>query len=145
MPSLVSRLRLLLLAVTAIVGAVTLTGLAQQAADIRPVSDAVLQDPDPGDWVNWRRTLDGWGYSPLDQIDRANVGELQLAWSWGLEPGVSQTTPIVRDGVMYIANPGNVVQALDAATGDFIWEHRREWTSGGARPHRCAASPSTRT
>ncbi len=62
MPFLVSRLRLLLLAVTAIVGAVTLTGLAQQAADIRPVSDAVLQDPDPGDWVNWRRTLDGWGF-----------------------------------------------------------------------------------
>ena len=91
-----------------------------------PVTDAVLQDPDPADWLSWRRTLDGWGYSPLDEVDRDNVGELRLAWSWGLEPGVSQTTPVVHDGVMYIANPGNVVHALDAATGDFLWEYRRD-------------------
>ena len=86
----------------------------------------MLQDPDPADWLNWRRTLDGWGYSPLEQIDRSNVDALRLAWSWGLEPGVSQTTPIVHAGVMYVANPGNVVQALDARTGDFLWEYRRE-------------------
>ena len=97
-----------------------------QDRDFTPVTDAELQDPDPADWLNWRRTLDGWGYSPLDQVDRGNVGGLRLVWSWGLEPGVSQTTPIVRGGVMYVANPGNVVQALDAATGDFLWEHRRE-------------------
>ena len=97
-----------------------------QERDFTPVTDAELQDPDPADWLNWRRTLDGWGYSPLDQVDRDNVGDLRLVWSWGLEPGVSQTTPIVHDGVMYIANPGNVVQALDARTGDFIWEYRRE-------------------
>ena len=97
-----------------------------QVRDPAPVTDAMLQDPDPSDWLNWRRTLDGWGYSPLDQIDRSNVDELRLAWSWGLEPGVTQTTPIVHDGVMYVANPGNVVQALDARTGDFLWEYRRE-------------------
>ena len=97
-----------------------------QVADIQPVTDAVLQNPEPSDWVNWRRTLDGWGYSTLDSIDQTNVGQLQLAWSWGLEAGISQTTPIVRNGVMYVANPGNVIQALDAATGDFIWEYRRE-------------------
>ena len=104
------------------------TGFAARAQieNVTPVTDAVLQNPDPADWVNWRRTLDGWGYSPLDQIDRSNVGDLQLAWSWGLEAGISQTTPIVHDGIMYLANPGNVVQALDARTGDFIWEHRRE-------------------
>ena len=110
-----------------------------------PVTDAVLQDPDPADWLNWRRTLDGWGYSPLDEIDSDNVGELRLAWSWGLEAGVSQTTPVVHDGVMYIANPGNVVHALDAATGDFLWEYRRRWRSGGGLPRSCAAWPSTRT
>ena len=76
--------------------------------------------------MRWRRTLDGWGYSPLDQVDRSNVGRLRLAWSWGIESGVSQTTPIVHAGIMYLANPGNVVQALDARTGDFIWEYRRE-------------------
>ena len=49
-----------------------------------------------------------------------------MAWSWGLEPGVSQTTPIVHDGVLYVSNPGHVVHALDARTGDFIWEYRHE-------------------
>ena len=97
-----------------------------QVQNFTPVTDAVLQDPDPADWLSWRRTLDGWGYSPLDEIDESNVGDLQLVWSWGLEPGVSQTTPIVHNGILYVANPGNVVQALDAASGDFIWEYRHE-------------------
>ena len=97
-----------------------------QVRDFAPVTDEMLAAPDPGDWLNWRRTLDGWGYSPLDQIERTNVGGLQLQWSWGLEPGVSQTTPLVYDGVMYIVNPGAVVHALDARTGELIWEYRRE-------------------
>ena len=97
-----------------------------QVEALTPVTDAVLQDPDPADWLSWRRTLDGWGYSPLDEIDRGNVGELRLAWSWGMEPGVSQTTPMVHDGILYLADPGNVVQALHADSGDFIWEYRRE-------------------
>ena len=113
---------------------------AQAPAAVTPVTDATLQNPDPGDWLNWRRTLDGWGYSPLDEIDRTNVGQLQLAWSWGLDPGRSQTTPLVRDGVMYIANPGHVVQALDAGTGDFIWEYRRE-IEEARRPARADAQP----
>lgn len=89
------------------------------------VTDAMLARPSPADWLNWRRTLDGWGYSPLDQITPANVGSLQLAWSWALEPGASQTTPLVHDGVMYLANPGNVVDALDARNGQLLWEYRR--------------------
>ena len=97
-----------------------------QVENFTPVTDAVLQDPADGDWLSWRRTLDGWGYSPLDEIDKSNVGDLQLAWAWGLEAGVSQTTPVVHDGTMYIANPGNVVQALAARNGDFIWEFRYE-------------------
>lgn len=96
-----------------------------QIADVVPVTDDMLAQPDPSDWLSWRRTLDGWGYSPLDQIDVTDAADLQLAWSWGLEPGVSQTTPIVHDGVMYVANPGSVVHALDAATGDLLWEYRR--------------------
>ena len=91
-----------------------------------PGTEAMLENPGDGDWLSWRRTLDGWGYSPLEEIDTGNVGDIQLAWSWGLEAGISQTTPLVHDGVMFIANPGNVVQALDAATGDFIWEYRYE-------------------
>jgi alcohol dehydrogenase (cytochrome c) len=100
-------------------------GLAQ-TPNITPVTDATLQNPDPSDWLSWRRTLDGSGFSPLEQINTDNVGDLRLAWSWGLEPGVSQTTPIVRDGVMFIVNPGNVVHALDARTGELFWEYRYE-------------------
>ena len=119
------RLTLAVAVCTAGVVLAAAPGWAQER-EFAPVSDAVLQDPDPADWLNWRRTLDGWGYSPLDQIDTSNAGELQLAWSWGIEPGVSQTTPLVHDGVMYIANPGNVVHALDARTGDLIWEYRHD-------------------
>ncbi len=119
------KIRIYLAALACAAGAaVSVVPAHAQVAEVRPATDAVLQDPDPADWLNWRRTLDGWGFSPLDEIDRGNVPNLQLAWSWGLDPGISQTTPIVRDGVMFIANPGNVVQALDARTGDFIWEHR---------------------
>ena len=125
MPSPASRAYLVWLIAAVLLAASAFPARAQDR-EFTPVTDAVLQDPDPADWLNWRRTLDGWGYSPLDQVDRDNVGDLRLVWSWGLEPGVSQTTPIVHDGVMYIANPGNVVQALDARSGDFIWEYRRE-------------------
>jgi len=90
-----------------------------------PVSDAMLRDPDPNDWLIYRRTYDGWGYSPLDQITRENVSTLQLAWVWAMGDGRNQPTPLVYDGVMYLANPGNVVQALDAETGSLLWEYRR--------------------
>ena len=104
------------------------TGFPGQAQGERftPVTDAVLQNPDPADWLMWRRTLDSWGYSPLDQIDRENVGELRMVWSRALAPGSQQGTPLVYDGVMYMPNPGDVIQALDAVTGDLIWEHRRD-------------------
>ena len=91
-----------------------------------PVTDAMLQDPDPDDWLMWRRTLDSWGYSPLDQIDRTNVGDLRLVWSRALNvPGRQQGTPLVYDGIMYMPNPSDVIQAINAVTGDLIWEYRR--------------------
>ena len=97
-----------------------------QDGDFTPVTDAMLQDPDPADWPMWRRTLDGWGYSPLDQIDRANVGALRMVWSRGMTEGAQQGTPLVYDGVLYMPNPRDVIQAIDAATGDLIWEYRRD-------------------
>ena len=102
------------------------TPAAAQERDFAPVTDAMLQNPDPADWLNWRRTLDGWGYSPLDQIDRGNVHRLQLAWAWSMPAGVSQPTPLVYDGVMYVTGAANIVQAVDAATGDRIWEYRHD-------------------
>ena len=91
---------------------------------LTPVTDALLQDPPPGDWLSWRRTRNSHGYSPLDQVTRDNVDDLQLAWVLAIREGNNQTTPLVHDGVMFLANPGNVVQAIDALTGDVIWEYR---------------------
>ena len=113
----------LLIVITIVAGGVA----AAQDRDFTPVTDAMLQDPDPADWLNWRRTLDGWGYSPLDQINTDNVHQLQLVWAWQLGPGANQATPLVHDGVMYIANPQNIVQAVDAVTGDRLWQYTREF------------------
>ena len=99
---------------------------AQASDDFVPVTDAMLQDPDPDDWLMWRRTLDTLGYSPLDQIDRGNVGDIRMVWTRALGPGLQQGTPVVYDGVMYMPNPRDVIQALDAVTGDLIWEYRRD-------------------
>jgi PQQ-dependent dehydrogenase (methanol/ethanol family) len=96
-----------------------------------PVTDAMLQKPDPGDWLAWRRTLDGWGYSPLNQINRTNVARLKMVWTRGLiGPGNQEGTPLVHDGVMFIPNPGDNIQAVDATTGDLIWEYRRKLPEG---------------
>ena len=116
-------------ALVCLVPAVALLGAAALSAQERafePVTDAMLQDPSPDDWLMWRRTLDSWGYSPLDQIDRDTVGDLRLVWSRALNsPGRQQGTPLLHDGVMYMPNPNDVIQAIDAATGDLIWEYRR--------------------
>lgn len=97
----------------------------------RNVSDSELINPQAEDWTHWRRSPDSHGYSPLDQINRDNVGDLTLAWVWGMENGRSQPAPLVRDGVVFIPNFGNVVQALDGASGDLLWEYRREFPEGG--------------
>jgi len=99
--------------------------LFAQVREFRPVTEAALRNPSPGDWVNWRRTDNAWGYSPLDQINRQNVHQLQLAWSWAMDDtGANEATPLVYDGIMYLPNPRGVIQALDAATGDLIWQYR---------------------
>jgi alcohol dehydrogenase (cytochrome c) len=102
-----------------------------QVKDFKPVTDAMLVNPEPADWPNWRRTLDGWGYSPLKQITTQNVHQLQLAWSWGLSPGLSQPTPLVSNGMMFVPSPGGGVQTLDAANGDLLWEYRATPAGGG--------------
>ena len=98
---------------------------AAQTARIDAVTDAELRDPPPGEWLMWRRTLDGWGYSPLDQIDRGNVDRLRMVWTRSLGPGRQQGTPLVRGRVLYMPNPRDIIQAIDAVTGDLLWEHTR--------------------
>jgi alcohol dehydrogenase (cytochrome c) len=91
--------------------------------DFVPVTDAMLRNPDPSDWPMIRGNYQAQSYSALDQIDAGNVGGLQLEWMWSMHDGNSEPAPIVYDGVIYLINPGNVIQALDARTGDLIWEH----------------------
>ncbi|HSH74667.1 MAG TPA: PQQ-binding-like beta-propeller repeat protein, partial [Longimicrobiales bacterium] len=99
-------------------------------ADFRPVTDAELASPDPGDWLMYRRTYDGQGYSPLGQIDTGNVADLKLEWVWAMDDGASQPTPLVRDGILYLTHPENKIQALDGATGELLWEYRRTFPEG---------------
>ena len=96
-----------------------------------PVTDAELRSPPDGEWLNPRGNLGSWGYSPLSQINTENVHRLELAWVWGMEDGTrSQPAPLIRDGVMFLPNWGNTIQALDAATGDLLWEYRRIFPEG---------------
>src|SRR6266481_6432439 len=81
-----------------------------------PVTDAMMRAPKPEDWLMYRGNYQGWGYSPLDKVNKTNVKNLQLAWSRVMEPGSNEITPIVYNGVMYLGNPGDVIQALDATT-----------------------------
>lgn len=107
-------------------GSLTLVGAQAQVEDFSPISADTLLDPDPADWLMWRRTYDAWGYSPLDQINRDNVGDLELAWAWNMVDGRQETTPLVYNGVLYLHNQGDLVQALDAASGDLIWSYQRD-------------------
>lgn len=90
-----------------------------------PVTLEQLADPPPGDWLMWRRTQDNAGYSPLDQISRENVNTLRLAWAWTMEPGMQETTPLVHDGVMFLPQACDFIEALDARDGTLLWEYRR--------------------
>ncbi len=113
--------------------AVLTTALAAQAPlhaqspldGYTPVTDAMLLDPPAGDWLMWRRTTSHWGYSPLTQIDTSNVGTLRLAWAWTLEGGLQETTPLVHDGVMFLPQACDFVEAVDARDGTLLWDYRR--------------------
>jgi alcohol dehydrogenase (cytochrome c) len=122
------RVRILAAAILILLARFVTTG---EVKDFKPVTEAMLANPDPADWPSWRRTLDGWGYSPLKQINAQNVHQLQLVWSWTLSPGLSQPTPLVSGGLMFVPSPGGGAQALDAATGDLLWEYKVKASDGG--------------
>jgi alcohol dehydrogenase (cytochrome c) len=92
----------------------------------QPVTAERLTRPDDGDWLQYRRTYDGWGYSPLSQITAANVQHLKPVWT--LQTGVvegHEAPPIVNNGVMFVATPGNQVMAIDAKSGNLLWRYKR--------------------
>jgi alcohol dehydrogenase (cytochrome c) len=95
-----------------------------------PVTDAMLQNPPAGDWLTWRRTYDDQGFSPLKQIDKSNVANLRVAWTWSLPNGPNEATPLVHDGVIFVHSYNDKVQALDAVTGDLLWQYSRQLPQG---------------
>ena len=99
---------------------------------IRSVTEAMLTKVPDGDWLMWRRTYDASGFSPLKQINRSNVKDLRVAWTWSLPSGANESTPIVHDGVLFVHGYGDKVQALDAATGDLLWQYSRRLPKGVA-------------
>jgi len=132
-----------MLATSALVLAMAATATAQQPSPPPPVPEAprpvppVLQNykpvtadrlkqPEDRDWLMYRRTYDGWGYSPLSQITPENAAKLKPVWTLatGQIEG-HQAPPIVNNGVMFVATPGNQVLAIDAAKGDILWRFKR--------------------
>jgi alcohol dehydrogenase (cytochrome c) len=111
----------------------TVTGLSLMAQEkpFVPITDEMLWKPNPADWLMWRRTLDSWGYSPLDEVNRNNVSKLKMVWTRGIVTGRTQeATPLVYNGTIYIPNPGDIIMAMDAKTGDLKWEYRRKYPEG---------------
>ncbi len=102
-----------------------------------PVSLEELRDPPAGDWLMWRRTPNHWAYSPLDQINKENVGSLRLAFAWTMEPGMQETTPLVHDGIMFLPQACDFIEAIDATDGTLLWEYRRP-TVDHVAPLSCA-------
>jgi alcohol dehydrogenase (cytochrome c) len=102
-----------------------LAAMREPLNHLAPVTGEMLRNPPPGDWLNWRRTYDGWAYSPLTQINRKNVKDLKVAWTFSMastDDAVNEFTPLVHDGVMFLWNFGETIQALDAKTGTLLWE-----------------------
>ena len=93
---------------------------------IEPVTDAELAATPDGDWLSFRGNLSAWAYSALDSVNVETVGQLDFAWAAPMEDGPNEATPLVRGGIVYLPQPGDVIHALDARTGDLIWEYRRE-------------------
>ena len=111
----------------------TLSLIAPSSAQnlaLTEVTDSLVQNPPMESWLSWRGGVESWGYSGLDQINRSNVNNLRLIWSWAMDDtGAGQAAPLVHEGIMFLPNPRGVIQALNAATGDLIWEYRPGLTS----------------
>ena len=95
-----------------------------------------LKNPEDGNWLSIRRTYDGWGYSPLDQITADNVKNLRPVWIFSTgETKVHESAPLVNNGVMFVSTPNNQVIALDVRTGNLLWRYKRPRPAGAVVAH----------
>ena len=131
-----------------VAGILVVMGLTQQPAppvqapmpeilkNYSAVTEDRLRTPADGDWLMIRRSYDGWGYSPLDQITPANISRLQPAWVFAT--GVSsghEAAPVVNNGVMFVSTPSHRVVAIDARTGTILWRYIKEVDETVVAPH----------
>src|SRR5437016_3020427 len=106
-------------------------GVGVRSTPYATVTDERLQHPDAADWLMYRRTYDGWGFSPLNQITSSNIQHLSLAWTMSTDLlGAHETTAIVNHGRMFITTPQNNIIALDAKTGAQLWRYARKYPDG---------------
>ncbi len=104
--------------------------------DYKPVTAERLKNPEPQNWLMIRRTYDGWGYSPLDQITPANVARLRPVWGFSTgETKVHEAAPVINNGVMFVSTPNNQVIAIDAKSGNLLWRYRRPRPTGSIVLH----------
>jgi alcohol dehydrogenase (cytochrome c) len=103
---------------------------AEQISSYAPVTQQRLENPEAGNWLLYRRTYDGHGFSPLRQINSDNVKDLVPVWTFatGVVEG-HESPPMVNNGMMFVTTPGMQVLALDAATGDLIWRYKEKLPS----------------
>jgi len=102
-----------------------------EVKEFRPVTGEMLKNPDPADWLMIRGNQKAWNYSALKQITRDNVKQLQLAYVWNMNEGDSEPAPLMHDGTIFLINPHNVIQAVDARRGELIWEYHSGPEPGG--------------
>ncbi|HEX4275356.1 MAG TPA: PQQ-binding-like beta-propeller repeat protein, partial [Bryobacteraceae bacterium] len=100
--------------------------LPAQVKNFIPVTRQMLENPSPDDWLMFSRTYDAQRFSPLKQITKQNVSQLRMAWTRGMGVGQTETIPLVHNGVMYVIAPGAMVEALNAANGDLLWQYKRK-------------------
>ena len=140
LPSIVPRLALAGALVGGLAGALVQTLPRQDdpgtTSGYTPVTDARLRAPDAADWLMYRRTYDGWGYSPLDQVTAHNVADLVPAWIFptGVRDGTPQAAPIVNGNTMFVTTAEQVM-ALEADSGTLLWRYERVLPSDLVRPH----------
>lgn len=99
-------------------------GTDNKATDTTGIDGARIIKADGGEWLSYGRTYDEQRFSPLDQINAGNVGELGLAWYADLDTARGQeATPLVIDGKIYITTAWSKVKAFDATTGKPLWDY----------------------
>lgn len=104
--------------------------------DYQPVTAERLLHPEDGNWLSIRRTYDGWGYSPLDQITVDNVKNLRPVWIFSTgEPKVHEAAPLVNNGVMFVSTPNDQVIAIDVRSGNLLWRYKKSRPSHAIVPH----------